>query len=518
MHLDELFMYETTKKARIQDRRLGLTYYAFVLLIVSYVVGYQIFFLNEHFRRRDVYGTARMTIQQPTKRCNPNKVDCKSDFHSQTELPYCKVYTGDSDEVDVANRHPCIFADQHTLMPQGMLEGSMLVPTRIDTMKEVKGCEPGPSNEYTCDNEYFLQKEQEVVYVADIERYTILVAHTFRRGHIKGNNQQMRGYLWECQEDEGGNVLSNAMKKTKDSLLGASTCNGKYVKTPIECITGSCQFSEKEKEKESFLQKSGQSGGSALPDAVDKPHRHRSHREDWREAVNLAVAADGGGKHDSATSDKINPAKLAAGGVFAIPDGDVFSIAKLLEICGLSLDKTFNLDGEPLREAGTVIEIEAIYSNLHAFLSTFGWTEVGYFYKISQRPMEEMKTELYAAHQPNFPQERLIENRHGLYIVVKIGGEFGFFSIVFLLVMLTMAVALVGAATAVTDKLMIYVMERKEEYLKLKYDYSERMTGEDEEDDSFIAKGLERLGVARRGHAAAGDEEKEARSSEEAKT
>ena len=39
-HIDDLLAYETQKIVRIRDRRLGLTYIGFVILIASYVVGY----------------------------------------------------------------------------------------------------------------------------------------------------------------------------------------------------------------------------------------------------------------------------------------------------------------------------------------------------------------------------------------------------------------------------------------------------------------------------------------------
>jgi len=171
----------------------------------------------------------------------------------------------------------------------------------------------------------------------------------------------------------------------------------------------------------------------------------------------------------------VNPGKLVAGGFFAIPNGDIFRLDKLLQLSGLSLDGSFNIDGEPLRAAGTVIEIECIYSNMHAFWSSLGYTDISYSYKVSARPMEEMKTELFAQFQPDFPRKRIIEDRHGLYIVAKISGEFGFFSIVYTMVMLTTAVALISVAVVITDKLAIYIMPERETYRGEKYFLTERL-------------------------------------------
>jgi len=461
-HLDDLFGYETQKIVRIRDRRLGLTYIAFVILIASYVIGYQILYSNEHFQRKDVFGTARMTIQQPTKgACNPNKRGCKSDFPALTELPYCSVYKGNSTQVKPNHRHDCRFADQHTLAPTGMLTGEMLVPTRIDRMSEHRHCKPGPENGYSCDNEYELDHDENIIYVADIEKFTIMLSHTYKRKYISGNNQWIQGYLLECEES--ADKFESTVQEVETALQGKSECNGKYVRKPIECITDNCPFvTQTRKDEEAFLQHHASTG--------IKAHKHRAstHKEQGHMHASLLTLED-------QADLQVNPAKLAEGGFFAIPSGDVFRIDKLLQLAGLSLDNTFNIDGEPLREAGTVIEIEAVYTNLHPWLSSFGITDVSYSYKVSTRPMEEMKTELFAQSQPDFPNTRIIEDRHGLYIVAKISGEFGFFSVVYTLVMLTTAVALISVAVVITDKLAIYVMPERETYKAKKYDLTERL-------------------------------------------
>jgi len=106
----------------------------------------------------------------------------------------------------------------------------------------------------------------------------------------------------------------------------------------------------------------------------------------------------------NAKASKPNVDKYPVKDVFAIKDGDIFKLSKLLELSGgLDLDRTFNNYGEPLRESGTVIEIEVIYQNLKAIWSTFGGSEVTYTYKFNQRPLEEMKTELFNQAQPLFP-------------------------------------------------------------------------------------------------------------------
>jgi hypothetical protein len=345
-----------------------------------------------------------------------------------------------------------------------MLQGEMLVPTRIDQMHERRGCVPSAKNGYTCDNEYELDRKHVVTYVADIERYTIMVSHTYRRRHIEGNNVNIKGYLMECDESKSGDgVLETAAMKANDVLTGKRQCQGEYVMKPIECITGSCPFLNKGK-KTSFLQNLD----AVIEDVPTERPRHSKDRL-RRPGVETALLVEG------EDSDGVNPAELSAGGYFAIPQGDIFRIDKLVQLAGISLDHTFNSEGLPLRESGTVILIEVIYTNLHPFLSSFGFMDVTYYYKVSRRPMDEMKTELFAPGQADYPNTRIIEDRHGLYIIVKIGGEFGFFSIVYLLVMLTTAVALISVAGVITDKLALYVLSEKETYRRHKYEITDRM-------------------------------------------
>eukprot|EP00746_Dinoflagellata_sp_MGD_P011884 gnl/MRDRNA2_/MRDRNA2_125099_c0_seq1.p1 gnl/MRDRNA2_/MRDRNA2_125099_c0~~gnl/MRDRNA2_/MRDRNA2_125099_c0_seq1.p1 ORF type:complete len:526 (-),score=84.63 gnl/MRDRNA2_/MRDRNA2_125099_c0_seq1:20-1597(-) len=518
---DDAFAYETKKVVRIRDRRLGLVYYFLLLLILCYVVGFQILYSNEHFKLKDVKGTGRITIQQPVKMCNPNKPDCLSDYSALYTLPYCDSFQGESDEVSAEFRRKCVFADQHSLTPFGMLEGSMLVPSRIDSQVEHRGCQPGDE---TCDNEFVLDADPEVIYVADIERYTVMFAHSFHRDTMKGNNGQMQGFYYECEVDES---QSKSILAMQESIEGPKECKGTMVRKPIDCINDKCPFLKNDKEEKSaFVQKESKKLRKTRylkgRKVVQGPHNssinhnlvNRSHNLQtletmssqgarnpvvWGQKVPWGTLSTHQGtpdhhgnhrwtsqthQHLVNTDGEQQPAKRKPPSkpVFAIRDGDIFSIQKILDLVGLDLDKSFNMDGEPLRESGTVIEVEAIYDNLVAFWSSFGYTPVSYTYKFTQRPMEEMKTEMYAQGQPNYPHERVIENRHGLYLMLKVTGTFGFFSIVYLLVMLTTALGLMGVSVVLTDMLAIHFMKHKAEYRDAKYENTKEF--EDSQDSA----------------------------------
>lgn len=54
----------------------------------------------------------------------------------------------------------------------------------------------------------------------------------------------------------------------------------------------------------------------------------------------------------------------------------MFRLSKLLELAGIELDGDENVEGEPRREAGTSLEIQVVYNNLHRWWSTFGQKDV----------------------------------------------------------------------------------------------------------------------------------------------
>merc|ERR1740116_524087 len=175
------------------------------------------------------------------------------------------------------------------------------------------------------------------------------------------------------------------------------------------------------------------------------------------------------GHHQLAAFDSNETSEFKPGPVFAIPDGDIFRFSKLLELAGLDLDKSEH-KGEPLRERGTRIKIKVQYANLYPWT---GVTTPGYIYKIVEVPTDEMKTELYTQLQPESSGIRTMENRHGIYLEAEVGGSFGFFDVVFLLVMLTTSLALLATGTTLIDMIADYLpglQVKKDKYQQIYQD------------------------------------------------
>jgi hypothetical protein len=60
---DALLAYSTVKIVRIQDRRVGLVHYAFLLGIVGYIVGFTILFQQRYLLLQRPVGAVRVSLQ-----------------------------------------------------------------------------------------------------------------------------------------------------------------------------------------------------------------------------------------------------------------------------------------------------------------------------------------------------------------------------------------------------------------------------------------------------------------------
>jgi len=438
-NLNNVLAYTTSKQVTIHDRHLGCLYYGWVILVLAWVCGFQIFYGNNHYKLRDVRGDARLTIQQPTKGCNPNKPSCKDNLKPLTELPYCNVYEGKAAGPDAPkHRRECLYADQHELLPNGMLEGNMFVPTRIDKMVEEKHCTPDASNGYKCDKLWMMKENNENTYVADIEDYTVMVVSSYHRASISGTSTDHQGFYYECRDKETGKII------------GTQNCKQEELKiVKVECLP--------------FLDCGYKS--------VGKPPRSPAF---LRKRASI-------GHHLISAEDSNETSEFTPGPVFAIPDGDIFRFSKILELAGLSLDGN-EKNGESLRERGSRVKIQVEYANLYPWT---GPANPGYIYKIVNIPMNEMKTEMYTHNQPgSYPEMRTMENRHGIYLEAEVGGSFGFFDIVFLLVMLTTSLALLATGTTIIDVIADYIpgLQVKRDKYDQSYpkDHSESLPDEDD--------------------------------------
>lgn len=520
MDIDDVLAYTTPKVTLIRDRYVGSAYYCLMVLAMCWVIIGQILWRNEHFMRKDVKGTTRMFISHPTRnQCDPNEADCLADFKSLSQISYCRQHEGGS---QVAHPADCVFADKHSIFIDGTVGGQVFIPTSEMVIEETKGCQPSASNKHSCSNEYrkkttddsYYFNETKMKYYANIEDYTVQFTSTYHREDISGTSLDHPGYYDECYDDIG--KLGGDHVTWKERLDARSVCK-KQKRRAVECMPGmECEkgglhtikvgnnldlgkgfkkvgkrlekntkqidrdvnetFNKVDKDVKKGFRIKGDDDESASLISLGSSRLARTKRTSRRHKA----ASRGPGKDDQAEDDEDEDedddeeeAYRPTPDVYASTWGDTFKLGKLFQLANLDLDKHFNMDDYSARMAGTIIEVEATYSNLQPFLSSFGRSLAKYTYRVRERKLPYVSKEALHPDQPeDYPNSRRYLVQHGILLDFKVGGEFGFFSIVYLLIMLTTSMALLATAHKITDLFSLYLHPRNENYFHLKYDVS----------------------------------------------
>jgi hypothetical protein len=450
-------------------------------IAMSWVLIGQVLWRNEHFQLKDVKGTPRMFLSHPTRNgCDTNEPDCLSDFRSLSELPYCTQFSGDQ----VQHPAECIFADKHTLFADGTVGSQVFIPTSLVVIEEKQHCQPSAWNGYSCDNEYkkdsggpYYLNETAMTYYADIENYAVQLTSTYHREQLFGTSLDHPGYFSQCFDKDKS--LRGQRTVWKDRLAKRhNTCDDER-KVPVECTAGvECEkgglytikaadevqerFDKGVEDLEGNMEEAGVNvaGGNIGLHMGSSRFMRKSSRAHRRQSGHTTAASN----HE-ATRKRPD--------VFASSWGDTFKLGKLIELANVDLDNHYNMDSMSARMSGTIIEIEATYDNLRPFLSSLGLSRIGYTYRVRERMLPYISRESLHPSQPqDYPNSRRYLVQHGILLDFKVGGEFGFFSVVYLLIMLTTSLALLATAHKIADVTALYIHGRKNNYFHQKYDVS----------------------------------------------
>jgi len=395
LSVDGFVTYQTAKRVKIRDARLAFFFFFMVGAGLLYIAVYSILYRNILFVKYEVSGEADLTIQQPTYHgCNPRDAGCKNDFRPLTELPYCRQSAGAHGHGE--GKALCKFEEPHHFNP-AIVPGSLFVPTRVDYFDMDMGCNPTKANGFAC-QESWLMTNRTTTLLADIERYTLRLSHSwsvFTDGVMdSGTMSRSGGYLYKCEDRE---------KEFSTPVEVKRICPSGFSREPIECLVGDCNG-----------------------DLPNPP---------------LLVPDEDKGARLG---------RIAKGGIFAIPSGDIFNLNALLALAGLDLDKTLNSDNETLREAGTVLMVDAVYSNMRPWWSLWdrlhGRAEYTYTYHVQQRPAKEFKQERMARNS-----EDVIIDSHGILILLTVRGFYGVLCFSRLLIVVTSMLGIVALAKFVAD-------------------------------------------------------------------
>lgn len=506
--LDDWLGYSTKKVAFVRDQYVGSIYYVLMITIACWVFFGQILWNNEDFLYQDVSGIARMWMSHPTlDQCDPSLPNCKSNFVSLLDIPYCQESRNATARIPEAQH--CKYQGKNSIAPYGEVDDKLFIPTAIELITEKKACEPTLENGYYCENEFVeLQgtncdaqgykctgrggKTGQYFYVADVENVVVQFTSSYDRDGISGTSLAHKGYYYECED--GSNIKHGEYsweQRMNSSEKPNKGCSSKWKRKTILCRPGYDCHGEHTNKPDHFLpDRVKHLAGSKMdePDfgkvvkfldvdsskftSSDQRRLHTRPRHSKRDDEMLLLPAEARGKDPkSRESPEVD---VDAEGLWASPWGDTFTVKKILELAGISnLDSLRNHDGWTARQHGTVIEVKVIYNNMYRLLSNMGYNPVEYTYQVHEMPMPFVSKQVLAVAQPpEYPNLRNYEIHHGILIWFKVGGQFGVFNFLYLLIMLTTAFALFTAATAFTDFLAIYVHPKRKNYFRLKYEVS----------------------------------------------
>ncbi|EGC40099.1 hypothetical protein DICPUDRAFT_74417 [Dictyostelium purpureum] len=178
---DTILSYNTVKIVRIRDRRLGLLHLLFMVFIVSYVVVYQAIYKKGYLLSEVPVCSIRTTLMAP------KEID--------TERPYCKS----NNNTYAYSKLECEYWDDPlVLFPPGD-DVSFTASTRVKiTNQTTDGCSfKDPRCKYK-------DVSEESIYVADIEKYTVMIDHTMfsPQSQIQYNARDLSGYILDRDGNE----------------------------------------------------------------------------------------------------------------------------------------------------------------------------------------------------------------------------------------------------------------------------------------------------------------------------
>lgn len=191
---DAILAYSTVKIVQIQDRRLGLLHYFFMLVILGYIVGFTVLWQMRYLKTEAPVGSIRTSLMSPqTKGLTPPAAE---------SIAYCLQ---NSTSTNGFPNHECLYWDEDLVVYPTLEHGAMFVTTRItNTSQDLKdGCS---LTNNTC--KYVPVSPPNDIYVADIEDFTLLIDHAMYTSQlgIQANGQDLSGSLIDSNGDKITNL------------------------------------------------------------------------------------------------------------------------------------------------------------------------------------------------------------------------------------------------------------------------------------------------------------------------
>lgn len=411
-----LCAYPTVKYVVIQDARLVLLRYLLLLVIIIYVVVFELWSFGGWLDPAPVVGVVRFSLQHPTKdNCDPSFSSCFNDFVPLNELPYCQQFYSNKTSPQ-ANKeypghvYPCEIYE--AINAQIINEKSITVITRASSVEQNLVC---TSDNMTCPRTYQSTEPNYKFYTAQTEAFTVLLDHAVASSKICTRNSKQS---YACSS-EATSYHGRLYSQNKDLCERESRRGGN-----------------------AFVDYRGTDKTTNAPCYVG-PNQTSAHQDFFSLDVLLQAAG--------VDLDDCN------------------------HIAGLENHADNNTDEscETYRDTGATLILNIYWND---FVPYVGRVEPYYYYspQLVGRSNFKQYVPFYNNH---YRQSRTLLNAHGIRIAVLLGGEFNHFNIVTFLVTLTTALGLLAVATTIVDGLMLYILPEKDRYQEAKYENSEEFDG-----------------------------------------
>ena len=187
---DEAFAYTTVKMVRVHDRRLGILHYAFMGLIMAYIVVYVLIVSKEYMLVDLPEGTVRLGLLPPKACPDEAAGQCDGFRRLPTDLPYC---TGGPVAPGLLMPAPfeCRYEDESFVVWPPVEQRGFFAATRItERQQQLPGtCDStgpdGPRPDPSCfDWEPAAGTAEQVYYPAQIEWFTAFIDHTMTASRL----------------------------------------------------------------------------------------------------------------------------------------------------------------------------------------------------------------------------------------------------------------------------------------------------------------------------------------------
>jgi len=417
--------YEITAKSIVSSK------FIVIVAAIVYITKEKIITEGRHLTPHQVFGVGRMTIQHPVKSCNPLSNSCRDNFSAMDQLPYCSQYKGESK----TEQFPCIFRDGFSLYPPTEVPGTMFVPTYISTLHQKRNCSPEAKNNYQCDH-LFLTTHSEDHFVADIEKFTIMVDHSFNA--LMGDGSMKTG-------GRGGKDNGKVTVGTEKDLVQSLQMEAaKKDRSAVQIASGILSYPILKKDRKdrrlgALQDAAGSTNGLKAVAKVLQQHGSNVSKYDIPES------------HESRIQEYPSVVRTHFGDVIAV--GDLVKLAA--PHLGHDVFDQRRPYGESLRRDGGHITIAVHYSN-KVKNKLLPQSPPNYEVSAAFTPLTEYK-HMHVV-EASDGQSRILQDVHGILITVGVVGHFYIIDYVAVVTALTIIITSLLQAITSIDKYLTKTM------------------------------------------------------------